>query len=72
VTGPISLSTAAGARSAPSKAVLILPPLPPEPNPDLRSLDGLIGTWELSAGSARDGDLRVDGGRLLRPPARRH
>jgi hypothetical protein len=35
--------------------------LPPEPNPDLRSLDGLVGTWELSAGSARDGDLRVDG-----------
>ena len=35
VTGPISLTTAAGGRSAPSAALLILPPIPPEPNAEL-------------------------------------
>jgi len=40
VTGPIALTTAAGSRSAPSKPVLILPPLAPEPNPDLSPVPG--------------------------------
>ena len=55
VTGPISLSTAAGSRSAPSKAVLILPPLPPEPNADLTPVPGpqANGAPRLETGTSR-------------------
>ena len=41
VTGPIALATAAGrALAAARKPVLILPPLPPEPNPELSPVPG--------------------------------
>ena len=40
VTGPISLTTASGGHSRPSKPVMILPPLPPEPNPELSPVPG--------------------------------
>ncbi len=55
VTGPISLSTAAGSRSAPSKAVLILPPLPPEPNAELSPVPGpqANGAPRLETGTSR-------------------
>lgn len=55
VTGPISLSTAAGGRSAPTKAVLILPPLPPEPNADLSPVPGprVNGAPRLETGTSR-------------------
>jgi murein DD-endopeptidase MepM/ murein hydrolase activator NlpD len=55
VTGPISLTTASGARSAPSKAVLILPPLPPEPNAELTLVPGprVNGAPQLETGTSR-------------------
>src|SRR5262245_2519418 len=55
VTGPIALTTAAGARSAPSKAVLILPPLPPEPNPELSPVPGprVSGAPSIETGTSR-------------------
>ena len=55
VTGPISLATAAGGRSAPSRPVLILPPLPPEPNPDLSPVPGprVNGAPRLETGTSR-------------------
>jgi murein DD-endopeptidase MepM/ murein hydrolase activator NlpD len=55
VTGPIVLTTAAGGRSAPSKAVLILPPLPPEPNPELSPVPGprVDGAPRLETGTSR-------------------
>jgi murein DD-endopeptidase MepM/ murein hydrolase activator NlpD len=55
VTGPVVLSTAAGTRSAPSKAVLILPPLPPEPNPELSPVPGpqANGAPRLETGTSR-------------------
>jgi murein DD-endopeptidase MepM/ murein hydrolase activator NlpD len=55
VTGPISLSTAAGGRSAPTKAVLILPPLPPEPNAELSPVPGprVNGAPRLETGTSR-------------------
>jgi murein DD-endopeptidase MepM/ murein hydrolase activator NlpD len=55
VTGPISLSTAAGSRSAPSRAVLILPPLPPEPNAELSPVPGpqANGAPRLETGTSR-------------------
>ena len=55
VTGPISLSTAAGGRSAPTKAVLILPPLPPEPNAELSPVPGprVNGAPQLETGTSR-------------------
>jgi murein DD-endopeptidase MepM/ murein hydrolase activator NlpD len=55
VTGPISLSTAAGGRSAPTKAVLILPPLPPEPNAELSPVpgQGVNGAPRLETGTSR-------------------
>jgi murein DD-endopeptidase MepM/ murein hydrolase activator NlpD len=55
VTGPISLSTAAGGRSAPTKAVLILPPLPPEPNAELSPVPGpsANGAPRLETGTSR-------------------
>jgi murein DD-endopeptidase MepM/ murein hydrolase activator NlpD len=40
VTGPVSLTTASGGASSLSKAVLILPPLPPAPNPELSPVPG--------------------------------
>ena len=55
VTGPISLSTAAGGHSPLSKAVLILPPLPPEPNPELSPAPGprVNGAPRLETGTSR-------------------
>jgi murein DD-endopeptidase MepM/ murein hydrolase activator NlpD len=55
VTGPISLSTAAGGHSPLSKAVLILPPLPPEPNPELSPVPGprVSGAPRLETGTSR-------------------
>ncbi|HKP20485.1 MAG TPA: M23 family metallopeptidase [Thermoleophilaceae bacterium] len=55
VTGPISLTTAAGGQSRPSKPVLILPPLPPEPNPELSPVPGprLAGAPRLETGTSR-------------------
>ncbi len=55
VTGPISLSTAGGTRSAPTKAVLILPPLPPEPNAELSPVPGpsVSGAPRLETGTSR-------------------
>jgi murein DD-endopeptidase MepM/ murein hydrolase activator NlpD len=56
VTGPISLSTAAGGHSPPSKPVLILPPLPPEPNAELSLVPGQRttgGAPQLETGTSR-------------------
>ena len=55
VTGPIALTTAAGSRSAPSKPVLILPPLAPEPNPDLSPVPGPFpnGAPSIETGTSR-------------------
>jgi len=55
VTGPISLATAAGGRSAPSRPVLILPPLPPEPNAELSPVPGprVSGAPQLETGTSR-------------------
>jgi murein DD-endopeptidase MepM/ murein hydrolase activator NlpD len=55
VTGPIVLTTAAGGRSAPSKPVLILPPLPPEPNPELSPVPGprVSGAPRIETGTSR-------------------
>ena len=55
VTGPLSLSTAAGGHSAASKAVLILPPLPPEPNAELSPVPGPRenGAPRLETGTSR-------------------
>lgn len=55
VTGPIQLTTAAGGRSAASKPVLILPPLPPEPNPELSPVPGprVTGAPRIETGTSR-------------------
>ena len=55
VTGPIELTTAAGGHSAPSKPVLILPPLPPEPNPELSPVPGprVSGAPSIETGTSR-------------------
>ena len=55
VTGPISLATAAGGRSAPSQAVLILPPIPPEPNAELSPVPGprVSGAPQIETGTSR-------------------
>jgi murein DD-endopeptidase MepM/ murein hydrolase activator NlpD len=55
VTGPIALATSAGGRSAPSKPVPILPPLPPEPNPELSPVPGprVNGAPRLETGTSR-------------------
>jgi murein DD-endopeptidase MepM/ murein hydrolase activator NlpD len=55
VTGPISLATSAGGRSPASKPVLILPPLPPEPNPELSPVPGpsVSGAPRLETGTSR-------------------
>jgi murein DD-endopeptidase MepM/ murein hydrolase activator NlpD len=55
VTGPITLSTSSGGHSAPSRAVLILPPLPPEPNPELSPVPGprMSGAPQLETGTSR-------------------
>jgi hypothetical protein len=55
VTGPISLTTASGGHSRLSKAVLILPPLPPEPNPELSPVPGprVSGAPRLETGTSR-------------------
>ena len=55
VTGPIALTTSMGGRSAPSKPVLILPPLPPEPNAELSPVPGpsVAGAPRLETGTSR-------------------
>lgn len=55
VTGPIELTTAAGGHSAPSKPVLILPPLAPEPNPELSPVPGprMSGAPSIETGTSR-------------------
>jgi murein DD-endopeptidase MepM/ murein hydrolase activator NlpD len=55
VTGPIALATSSGARSAPTKPVLILPPLPPEPNAELSPVPGpgTAGAPRLETGTSR-------------------
>jgi murein DD-endopeptidase MepM/ murein hydrolase activator NlpD len=55
VTGPIALATAAGGRSAPTKPVLILPPLPPEPNAELSPVPGprVNGAPQMETGTSR-------------------
>jgi murein DD-endopeptidase MepM/ murein hydrolase activator NlpD len=55
VTGPITLATASGGRSAPTKPVLILPPLPPEPNAELSPAPGprVNGAPRLETGTSR-------------------
>jgi murein DD-endopeptidase MepM/ murein hydrolase activator NlpD len=55
VTGPISLTTASGGQSRLSKPVLILPPLPPEPNPELSPVPGprVSGAPQLETGTSR-------------------
>ena len=55
VTGPIALATAAGGRSAPTKPVLILPPLPPEPNAELSPVPGpnVNGAPRIETGTSR-------------------
>jgi murein DD-endopeptidase MepM/ murein hydrolase activator NlpD len=55
VTGPIALATSTGGRSAPSKPVLILPPLPPEPNAELSPVPGprVAGAPRLETGTSR-------------------
>jgi murein DD-endopeptidase MepM/ murein hydrolase activator NlpD len=55
VTGPITLTNASGGRSAPSRAVLILPPLPPEPNAELSPVPGprADGAPRLETGTSR-------------------
>jgi murein DD-endopeptidase MepM/ murein hydrolase activator NlpD len=55
VTGPVSVATSGGVRSRPSKAVLILPPLPPEPNPELSPVPGpqTAGAPQLETGTSR-------------------
>jgi murein DD-endopeptidase MepM/ murein hydrolase activator NlpD len=55
VTGPLALATAAGGRSSPTKPVLILPPLPPEPNAELSPAPGprVNGAPQLETGTSR-------------------
>jgi len=55
VTGPLALATASGGRSAPTKPVLILPPLPPEPNAELSPAPGPMvnGAPRLETGTSR-------------------
>jgi murein DD-endopeptidase MepM/ murein hydrolase activator NlpD len=55
VTGPIALATSSGGRSSPSKPVLILPPLPPEPNAELSPVPGpgVTGAPRLETGTSR-------------------
>jgi murein DD-endopeptidase MepM/ murein hydrolase activator NlpD len=55
ITGPVSVTTSAGAKSAPSRPVLILPPLPPEPNPELSPVPGprMSGAPRLETGTSR-------------------
>ena len=53
VTGPVALATAGGARSAPTKPVLILPPLPPEPNAELSPVPDVSGAPHLETGTSR-------------------
>ena len=55
VTGPIALTTASGGHSRPSKPVMILPPLPPEPNPELSPVPGprVAGAPGLETGTSR-------------------
>jgi murein DD-endopeptidase MepM/ murein hydrolase activator NlpD len=55
VTGPIALATSGGGHSAPTKAILILPPLPPEPNAELSPVPGpgAAGAPNLETGTSR-------------------
>jgi murein DD-endopeptidase MepM/ murein hydrolase activator NlpD len=55
VTGPIALTTSGGGHSAPTKPILILPPLPPEPNAELSPVPGpgVAGAPQLETGTSR-------------------
>jgi murein DD-endopeptidase MepM/ murein hydrolase activator NlpD len=55
VTGPLSVATATGVRSALSKALAILPPPPPEPNVELSPVPGQVvaGAPQLETGTSR-------------------
>jgi murein DD-endopeptidase MepM/ murein hydrolase activator NlpD len=55
VTGPVVVATSSGAKSRASKAVLILPPLPPEPNTELTPVPGppVSGAPQLETGTSR-------------------
>jgi murein DD-endopeptidase MepM/ murein hydrolase activator NlpD len=55
VTRPIALATSGGGRSAPTKPILILPPLPPEPNAELSPVPGpgVAGAPKLETGTSR-------------------
>jgi murein DD-endopeptidase MepM/ murein hydrolase activator NlpD len=55
VTGPIALTTSGGGHSAPTKPILILPPLPPEPNAELSPVPGpgVAGAPRLETGTSR-------------------
>jgi murein DD-endopeptidase MepM/ murein hydrolase activator NlpD len=55
LTGPIALTTSGGGHSAPTKPILILPPLPPEPNAELSPVPGpsANGAPRLETGTSR-------------------
>jgi murein DD-endopeptidase MepM/ murein hydrolase activator NlpD len=55
VTGPVSVATADGVRSAMSKTLAILPPPPPEPNVELSPVPGQVvaGAPHLETGTSR-------------------
>jgi murein DD-endopeptidase MepM/ murein hydrolase activator NlpD len=55
VSGPLSVATASGARSAMSKPLAILPPPPPEPNVELSPVPGPVtaGAPQLETGTSR-------------------
>ena len=55
ITGPLSASTASGARSSLSKPLAILPPPPPEPNVELSPVPGPVvpGAPQLETGTTR-------------------
>jgi len=55
VTGPVSVATANGVRSAMSKPLAIMPPPPPEPNVELSPVPGQVvaGAPQLETGTSR-------------------
>jgi hypothetical protein len=55
LTGPVSVATANGVRSAMSKPLAILPPPPPEPNVELSPVPGQVvaGAPQLETGTSR-------------------
>jgi hypothetical protein len=53
VSGPVTVVTAAGAKSKPTTSVAILPPPPPEPNPVLSPVPGLRTGMLIETGTSR-------------------